>query len=40
MSTPFKQSARWSKDKPPSLQQFLAMFLDDSACAEYLAKKR
>lgn len=40
MSKAFKQSARWSKDKPPSLQQFMAMFPDDSSCAEYLAKKR
>jgi len=40
MSKPFKQSARWSKDKPPSLQAFMAIFPDDSSCAEYLAKKR
>ena len=31
---------RWKHDRPPSLQQFMAMFPDDAACAEWLAKRR
>lgn len=33
-------TARWTKDRPDSLQKFMAAFPDDAACAAYLAKKR
>ena len=32
--------SRWKFDRPPSLQQFMAKFPDDDACAEWLAHKR
>lgn len=31
---------RWKRDRPPSLERFMADFPDDYACAEHLAKKR
>jgi hypothetical protein len=31
---------RWKHDKPPSIERFMAMFPDDYACAEHLAKMR
>ncbi|BDA83360.1 hypothetical protein Sa4125_35040 [Aureimonas sp. SA4125] len=31
---------RWKKDKPPSLERFMATFPDDYACADHLARKR
>jgi transposase-like protein len=31
---------RWKYDRPPSLQEFMAEFPDDAACAERLAKRR
>lgn len=31
---------RWKKDKPPSIERFMADFPDDYACAEHLARKR
>lgn len=34
------QTNRWKYDRPPSLQQFMATFPDDAACAEWLAKRR
>jgi hypothetical protein len=34
------QANRWKYDRPPSLQQFMATFSDDAACAEWLAKRR
>jgi len=33
-------TARWTKDRPPSLQKFMAAFPDDDACASYLERKR
>lgn len=35
-----QQVFRWKNDRPPSLEQFQAMFPDDWSCAAYLAKKR
>ena len=34
------QISRWKYDRPPSLQQFMATFPDDAACAKWLARKR
>ncbi len=34
------QTNRWKYDRPPSLQQFMADFPDDSACAEWLFRRR
>lgn len=34
------QTNRWKYDRPPSLQQFMATFPDDAACAEWLAHRR
>jgi transposase-like protein/Zn ribbon nucleic-acid-binding protein len=34
------QTSRWKHDRPPSLQQFMAMFSDDAACAEWLSRRR
>src|ERR1700754_3604795 len=34
------QANRWKYDRPPSLQQFMATFSDDAACAEWLSKRR
>jgi hypothetical protein len=34
------QTNRWKYDRPPSLQQFMADFPDDSACAEWLFRQR
>jgi hypothetical protein len=31
---------RWKFDRPPSLQDFMAAFPDDAACADWLARKR
>jgi hypothetical protein len=33
-------TARWTKDRPISLQKFMALFPDDTACADYLISKR
>jgi hypothetical protein len=33
-------TARWTKDRPVSLQKFMAAFPDDDACFRYLEKKR
>lgn len=33
-------TARWTKDRPISLQKFMAAFPDDAACANYLERKR
>jgi predicted RNA-binding Zn-ribbon protein involved in translation (DUF1610 family) len=33
-------TARWTKDRPVSLQKFMEMFPDDAFCAAYLEKKR
>jgi hypothetical protein len=35
-----RQTNRWKHDRPPSLQQFMATFPDDAACAEWLAHHR
>ena len=32
--------SRWKRDRPPSLQKFMATFPDDDSCAAYLARKR
>jgi hypothetical protein len=34
------QTNRWKHDRPPSLQQFMATFPNDAACAEWLAHRR
>ena len=34
------QTNRWKHDRPPSLQQFMATFPDDAACAEWLDHRR
>lgn len=34
------QVSRWKTDRPPSLQQFMADFPDDDACADWLAHRR
>lgn len=31
---------RWQTDRPPSIEDFMASYPDDYACAEHLAKKR
>jgi hypothetical protein len=31
---------RWKRDRPPSIERFMADFPDDYACAEHLARKR
>jgi hypothetical protein len=33
-------TARWTKDRPVSLQKFMEMFPDDAVCAAYLENKR
>ena len=35
-----RQISRWKHDRPPSLQQFMATFPDDAACADWLARRR
>jgi hypothetical protein len=37
---PRHQTNRWKHDRPSSLQQFMATFPDDAACAEWLAHRR
>ena len=32
--------SRWKYDRPPSLQQFMAKFANDDACADWLARPR
>jgi len=34
------QVSRWKHDRPPSLQQFMADFADDAACADWLERRR
>jgi hypothetical protein len=34
------QVSRWKHDRPPSLQQFMATFPDDDACAGWLEQRR
>jgi Transposase zinc-ribbon domain len=34
------QTSRWKHDRPRSLQQFMATFPDDEACAGWLANRR
>jgi hypothetical protein len=40
MPTGHHQVSRWKFDRPPSIQQFMAEFSDDDACADWLAHKR
>ena len=35
-----QQTPRWKYDHPPSLQEYMARFPDDAACADWLAKLR
>jgi hypothetical protein len=34
------QVSRWQNDRPPSLQQFMAIFPDDDVCADWLQRRR
>lgn len=40
MPTGHHQVSRWKYDRPPPLQQFMADFADDDACADWLARRR
>jgi transposase-like protein len=40
MSKDHHQISSWKYDRPPSLQQFMTDFPDDTACADWLARKR